>query len=888
VIGGLIAVLIAAGLTAFVYGEYLWFDQLGYEGVFLTILGIRLALFVAVAVLVGTSMYASYRVARPKLASIGAVPPRPVLALALGGVPVLAGWYFSSSWQPLIRFLNSTSFGVSDPVFGHDVAFYAFLLPVLRLSLTVLQVAIAVALVLAVGLYARPFFDETRSPEDEYASLVSALAFIRRNAYSHVVVLAGALFTLQGLSFALNRYELLFSSRGLVFGVGATDAAITLPFLTAQAVVGVLGGVAVMASGRLGDARAAYIPIAALIGLVLLGGVAGAGHQALVVSPDEYNKEEQYLRHEIDFTNRAFALDRVDEQEFPVSETLTRDQIEANPGTIDNIRLWDPRPLLTTYNELQIFRTYYQFTDVDIDRYEVNGEERQVMVSARELEFDALPPESQTWVNRHLVYTHGFGLAMSPVSEITSDGLPEFYIKDIPPNSTVGIDVTQPRIYYGETTDDYAIVNSGTRELDYPSGGENVYTRYDGGGGVPLSSSTRKAIFALKFGDPQIFLSDSVTTDSRIQFDRDIGSRAPKIAPFLEYDRDPYIVTSNGKLYWIYDAYTTTANYPYSDRVSFKGSQANYVRNSVKVVVDAHTGETTYYAADPDDPVIRTWRSAFPDLFVDLDRMPEHLRSHLRYPEDAFRVQANQYLTYHMKDTQVFYNKEDAWRIPNEVARGVEISMEPYYVIMSFPETDAAEFVMIQPYIPEGRQNMIGWLAARSDPPNYGSMKSYLFSKQRLIFGPMQIESRIDQDARISQQITLWSESGSSVIRGNLLAIPIENTILYVEPLFLESREQGALPELKRTILVHGDRVTMQPSLPGALAVLVGAGGPEPPGPVPGGGLSPADLERAQRLYEEARSALRSGDLGTYADRIEELGGLLSATEAGNATAAPG
>jgi uncharacterized membrane protein (UPF0182 family) len=864
------------------YAELLWFLELGYEGVYLGILGYRIGLFLVAAALTALVLYASYRVARHNLADLGRAPHRGGTLATIGALSLLVGLLVSGAWETVLRFLHATPFGVTDPVFGRDVAFFVYTLPLLDLAVGVAMLVIALGLLFSLALYLLPFVVEDPGQEVGFAlDTDTAFAYLRSRVYGHLIVYVGTFLIVLGVSFALDRYGLVYSTRGAVFGLGATDQTIFLPLLGLLAITAVLGGVAVALSGRLGDVRAAYVPIAILVGFLLLGNVAGLAYQGLVVGPDELNKEASYLENEIEFTNRAYALDRIDEQEFPVSESLSREQVEANPGTIDNARLWDPRPLLTTYNELQIFRTYYQFTDVDIDRYEVDGQKREVMVSARELDFEALPEESKSWVNRHLVYTHGFGLAMSPVNAVTSEGLPELWVKDIPPNTTAGPEIDQPRIYYGEATTDYAIVNSGTRELDYPSGGQNVYTTYDGEGGVPLDSTIDKLVYSLQFGDPQIFLSDSVTSESRLQFDRDIGTRAPKIAPFLEYDQDPYVVAANGKLYWIYDAYTTTNQYPYSDRVQFKGEQANYVRNSVKVVVDAYSGETTYYVAEPDDPVIQTYRKAFPDLFADMDTMPEALKSHIRYPEDAFRVQAQQYLTYHMKDPQVFYNKEDAWQIPNEVTRGAEVPMDPYYITMTFPGAEEPEFVMIQPYIPEGRQNMIGWLAARSDPANYGEFKSFLFSKQRLVFGPMQIESRIDQDADISQQITLWSESGSRVIRGNLLAIPIDDTIMYIEPLFLESTEQGALPELKRVILAHGDTVTMQPTLEEALAVQLGAAEPEGPGPGPGAGLSQAQLERAQELWEEAQAALEEGDFGTYAARIEELGRLLEEADGG-------
>jgi uncharacterized membrane protein (UPF0182 family) len=879
------------------YGEFLWFAAQGYGDVFLVMFGYRVGLFLLTGAISFAVFYATFRVANTNLADIGAADPPWTYRAAVVAGAVVIGLLQAGAWDTVLRFLHATPFGVTDPVFGRDVAFYVYTLPVLNFLIDFLQLVVVAGFALALALYVRPFVTtgetgagpvvEAARQGGQQVSIdpAATFTFVREHAYGHVVAYIGAFLLLAGAEFFVDRYELLFSQRGVVFGMGATDQAVFLPLLGLLAITAALGGVVVLANIRWPDARAVYIPIALIIGFMLLGNLAGFAYQDFVVEPDEFNKEQQYIEQEIEFTNQAFALDRVDEQQFPVNDTLTRDQIEDNPGTVDNVRLWDPRPLLTTYNELQIFRTYYQFTDVDIDRYEVDGQKRQVMVSAREIEFEALPEESRTWVNRHLVYTHGFGVAMSPVSEVTADGLPKFYLKDIPPNATAGIEVTQPRIYYGEATTDFAILDTRTRELDYPQGGQNVYTTYDGGGGVQLSSTLRELVYTIKFQDPRIILSDSVTSESRLQFKRDIQTRAPTIAPFLEYDRDPYVVVSDGELYWIYDAYTTSDQFPYSDRVRFKGDRENYVRNSVKVVVDAYTGETTYYVAEPDDPLIRTYRKAFPGLFVDIEEMPADLRKHVRYPEDAFRVQAHQYLDYHMRDPNVFYNKEDAWRIPKEVSRGEEAPMDPYYIILKFPGEERPEFVMIQPYIPEGRENMIGWLGARSDPPNYGSLKAFLFSKQRLIFGPMQVESRIDQDADISQQITLWSESGSSVIRGNLLAIPIDDTVIYVEPLFLESREAGRLPELKRVILTQGDNVVMQPTLQEAVAVQVGAARPAQPGTA--AGLSPAQLDRARTLYEEAQAALREGDFETYGRKITQLGELLREADpaSGNTTA---
>lgn len=871
------------------YGDYLWFEGVGYESVFLTILGYRIGLFAGSAVLSFVVLYGSYLLALRNIRAVTPATPPWTYLVGIVVLVVLIGFRYAVAWDIVLRFMHATPFGVTDPVYGNDVAFYVYTLPFVNLVIGFVMLLAVTGLLVSLAVYARPFAVlERETPTGETSlefDIVRFFSNVREHAYPHVVSYIGVLFLALAAKFYIDRFELLFSTRGTVFGIGATDATIYQPLLVLLAVACVIGGVVILAGGWIKDDRAVYIPIAIVVGFLLLGQGAGGAYQSFVVEPDEFNKEEEFIANEIEFTNKGYALERISEREFEVSETITREEVEQNPGTIGNARLWDPRPLLTTYNELQIFRTYYTFTDVDVDRYEIEGEKKQVMISAREVDFSGLSPESQTWVNRHLVYTHGFGVVMSPVKDVTGEGLPKLYIQDIPPNSSVDVPVTEPRIYYGEETVDYAIVNSKTRELDYPSGEENVYTNYDEDGGVVLDSVIKELVYSIKFGAPQIILSDSVTRESRLQFNRDIHSRTRAIAPFLEYDRDPYVVVADGKVYWIYDAYTTTDGYPYSKRIRFKGKRTNYVRNSVKVVIDAHTGETTYYVAEPDDPVIQTYRKAFPDLFEDMAAMPPSLHDHVRYPEDAFSVQAGLYLNYHMREPQVFYNKEDAWRIPDEVARGEQIPMEPYYIIMSFPGSDESEFVMIQPYIPRGRENMIGWLAARSDRPNYGDLQAFLFSKQRLIFGPMQIESRIDQDAEISQQITLWSQSGSAVIRGNLLAIPIADTVIYIEPLFLESKEQGALPELKRVILAQGDRVTMQPTLDEALAVRFGAARAEEPRP-PGGGVSQAELERARELYGEAQAALEQGDFVTYAEKITELGQYLEELrDRGNQTA---
>ncbi|MFH0966125.1 MAG: UPF0182 family protein, partial [Methanobacteriota archaeon] len=569
-----------------------------------------------------------------------------------------------------------------------------------------------------------------------------------------------------------------------------------------------------------------------------------------------------------------------DAREFPVSYNLTSADIQKNSATIANIRLWDWRPMTTTLEQLQLFRTYYVFHDVDVDRYRLNGTYKQVLISAREMNTNNLPSQAQTWVNQHLVYTHGYGAVMSPVDKVTANGLPEFYVKDIPPTSPY-LTLDQPRIYYGEGNNPYIITNSETDEFDYPSGNENIYTVYDKTGGVLLSGLS-KLVYAINFGSVELLVSGSLTPESRLHLHRNILDRVKTIAPFLTYDSDPYVVIANGRLNWIIDAYTTSDRYPYSESTlppDQSGRPVNYIRNSVKVVVDAYTGDIGYYVVDQSDPMINTYEKIFPGLFRQVDQMPGELRGHLRYPHGFFQVQAEMYATYHMKDPRVFYNREDAWVIPDEVYRGSRQRIEPYYVIMKLPGEKKEEFILMMPFTPRDKQNLIGWMAARCDPDDYGKLIVYQFSKQELTYGPMQIEARIDQNPEISQSITLWSQAGSSVVRGNTLIIPIENSLLYVEPLYLEATEKGTLPQLQRVIVSYSDRLTMQPTLAGAMNVIFGGEQPvvsDKGETVPAAPDNTGILGQVAGLYTRAQEALSLGKLGDYQQYVDQIGGLVS------------
>jgi uncharacterized membrane protein (UPF0182 family) len=877
---GLVALYVATNFPS-LYADYLWFVSVGYDSVFLKVILYRSVTFVVFALVAFAALYSGYRVTVRNIRKQKPYNPSAWFAVGIVLASIGIGASYSGAWETFLVYLNAEPFGTADPYFGRSVGFYVFTLPAYRVVLGYLTFLTLASLAVALGLYAYEFgleeyeqafgVDELDTTQIEF----DPSAFFDRvssYAYGHLTATFGVLLVLLSFNFYLSRFDLMYSESGAVFGVGATESAVSSPALAVLSLVALLGGIACIANLRLRENRIVYAAVGAVVAVALLGTVGAAVHQGYIVEPDEFNQEEEFLTNEIEFTRSAFALDRIAEREFDVSENLTREQVDNNPGTMDNLRLWDERPLMKTYNEQNNLRTYYQFDDIKTDRYTFDGELRQVYISTREIEFDALPEGSQSWVNRHLVYTHGMGFVMSPVSEVTEEGFPDYYVDQIPPEANVDLDIDQPRIYYGETTESYNIVRSGTRELDFPRRGENAYYDYTGDGGVPLSSTFRQIAYAFRFGDHQIYFSNSVTDDSVIQMNRDLDTRVKAVAPFLEYDDDPYPVVVEGEVKWIYDAYTTTDRYPYSARYSFNGDQINYLRNSVKVVVDAYTGETTFYVTESDDPIVNAYRNVFPSLFEDFEDMPESVRDHVRYPQDAFLTQSRVNLVYHMQNEQAFYNREDEWRIPNENVGGETVPMQPYYIVMKLPNEDEPEFMQILPFIPEARENMIGWMAARSDPPNYGEIESFLLSQQDLVFGPQQVESRIDQNTEISRSITLWSQAGSSVDRGNLLAVPIDDTILYVEPLFLEADSEGALPQLQRVIVAHNDRVTMQRTLDASLRALFGESIVTVPGaPAP----TQPSTERVQRLrdiYDDAQSALREGNFTEYAERIDELG----------------
>ncbi|MDR7421884.1 MAG: UPF0182 family protein [Armatimonadota bacterium] len=873
--------LVAAPVASTWYTEWLWFLEVGYTRVFWVPLLSRLAIGAVAATVLWLLLYLNLRLpatAVParvldmtrrrgvyRLAPRGG-PPARWLAAAAAVPALLGGAAASRHWVMLQQFVHATPFGQADPLFGRDVGFYVFRLPVYRyLADALFGWLVAIALAVAVGYtlaYGR-----------------GALAgwgggFGRARA--HLSLLAGAAVLARAAGFWLDGFELVYSTRGPVFGASFTDVHAVLPALRLLTGLFAACGLLLIANVRLRTVRPAIATLALAAAAWAAGLVAyPAAIQALRVRPNELTAETPYIARAIAATRAGFGVDRVREREFPATALDPR-AVVRQQATIDNVRLWDYRPMLRTLGQIQTLRPYYTFADVDVDRYTIAGRQRQVMLAARELSVARLPAAARTWVNEHLVYTHGYGLVMMPVNRLTAEGMPEFFIKDIPPAASVPLRLDRPEIYFGELTTNYVVVNTAVPELDYPRGDDNVYAHYRGRGGIRMSALARLAM-AYRFGDVRLALSRDIGPQSRLLFRRQIVARARQIAPFLRYDRDPYLVLADGRLVWILDAYTTTDRYPYATRYG----DVNYIRNSVKVVIDAYEGRLTFYLMVPEDPIARTFARVFPTLFRPVAEMPAAVAAHLRYPVDLFELQAQVYATFHMRDPQVFYNREDAWQIPSEVFGNETVRVEPYYVTMALAEGSAPEFVLILPFSPAGRDNMIAWMAARNDPPHYGELIAYRFPKARIVFGPMQIEARINQDPLISQQLTLWNQQGSQVIRGNLLVIPIEDGLLYVEPLFLQA-ERSQLPELKRVIVADGAAVVMAPTLEAALAGLLG--GPRPPGPAPPAAPPEGDLRaltaQALAIYRAAQERLRAGDLAGYSQEMARLGPVLERLDA--------
>ena len=837
-----------------------------------------------------------------------------VTLAALAVIAIIVGYSVSGSWMTFQRALHASSFGTRDPVFHHDLGFYIFSVPAWHYLQSFIFACVLVSLVVAALIHfvlgGIDFKGAGFTVEQGQARFRRPQLSVHMpaRAVAHLSALLGAAFVVTAVGQLFKAWDMLLGSSGVVFGAGYTDVHARLP------VTRILMGLALLLAAALFWnvwRRRQWWPLTVavwVVALLLLQFVFPAVMQGLFVSPNQLAKERPYIANNMAATRTAYDLASISQQSLANAETLTVKQLNDNQLTLRNIRLWDADTLVTSYRQLQELRPYYSFTDADVDRYVIGGVLRQTMLSARELNISGLPSAAQTWVNQHITYTHGYGVALSAVNQVTTDGSPDFLVKNIPPQSAPELTITQPRIYYGEIGTDYTLVNTNQKEFDFPGGAGDEYTTYKGSGGVPISGFLNRLAFCWRYRTIKFFTSSAITSQSKIIIRNNIKTRLSTVAPFLSFDKDPYMVISGGKLYWIVDCYTTTDLYPYSQ----PQGGLNYIRNSVKAVVDAYNGTVTLYIFDDKDPLLRTYERIFPGMFTPASEMPADLRRHVRYPEGYFDVQAHVYETYHVTDPSVLYNKGDQWQVPDNVSLSGPGEMQAYYVIMRLPGEPKEEFLLMLPFVPNGRSNMVSWLGARSDAPNYGKAVSITFSKSSNIYGPSQVEAAINQDPKVSAQLTLWNQSGSTAIMGNLLVVPIEKALLYVQPLYLQA-EQTKLPQLKEVIVFYqspeggsggaSQAVAMEPTLSQALTDVFGSAPPVGPTPSPSPSPSPSGptptpsptgtsapgqisaqartlIQQANTEFEAAQAALRAGDFAEYGRQVNALKATLSKLQA--------
>ncbi|MEK7633549.1 MAG: UPF0182 family protein [Patescibacteria group bacterium] len=807
-----------------------------------------------------------------------------VLSLILGSITAV-------NWQEILKFFSSTPFGEFDPIFKKDIAFYIFSLPVFNTGLGILRLLIIISFISSGAIYILKGSFNFTSLLDKFklpGLKLSQKGQTEPKAQLHLGILLFLFLITTAFGTYLSLFKLLSTQSGPIFGAAYTDIAIMVPILKISIGVTVLIAILTLFWGISGK----FTPLIVAIFLYTVVGIVSALvpslFQKLVVAPNELVKETPFIKNNIAATRKAYGLDKIEEREITADKPLTSSDIAANSLTVKNIRLWDREQLLSTFSQIQEIRTYYEFISVDNDRYMINDEIRQIMLSPRELASESLPNKS--WINEKLSFTHGYGVAAGPVNLVTAEGLPVLFIKDLPPKSEFKqLNINRPEIYYGEKTNDYVIANTKSKEFDYPKGDENVYTTYQGKGGVKIDSFLKRLFFAFKFNSLNLFLSNDVTTNSRILYHRNIKERVEKIVPFLTLDRDPYAVVANKKIYWIYDAYTKTVNYPYSQPQTLNGESINYIRNSVKIVIDAYDGSINFYQVDIKDPIIQTYAKIFPNLFQPMSKIPKSLLSHLRYPEDIFSIQTSVYMIYHMDQPQIFYNKEDQWEIPTiseeqkQDATSEVQQMAPRHMIMKLPDEKKEEYILMLPFTPRNKDNLSAWMVARNDGNNYGKLIVYRFPKQKLIYGPKQVIGRINQDAEVSRQISLWDQRGSQVIQGPLLVIPIEESLIYVRPLYLKA-ETGKIPELKRVIVAYENKIAMEETLEAALSRIFGmAEKTDQPfdsfdetQDKSAQGKPTKDLfKQAQELYDEAIRSQKEGNWALYGETIKKLGEIL-------------
>jgi uncharacterized membrane protein (UPF0182 family) len=906
--GLLAAILFGGGTALSYYVESLWFDSLGFSSVFWKTINVQALIFAAFFAATFAVLYGAFLLLRPaKLAELTSpilingqplrLPVEPVLRLIGGGIAIviaaitglgmLAEWPTFALWW-YGRHLPTATVG-NDPIFGRPIGFYLFSLPAWQLLIGWMT---TIAIVLWI---ASIFFAAIRGG----ARVMSRAAIDRSIPLRGVSITSAAVLLAVAAQIYLGRFERLLSDHTIFAGVTYTDANVAIPGMLL--VIGALIlGAAILAVNAVSAPKLGWIAASIVPAIIVYIGVSVVGWyvNGFVVKPNELVRESPYIAHNIEMTRQAFALHRIEQVPFPAETGLEAVDAANNQETIQNIRLWDWRALQDTLRQIQEIRTYYDFPDIDIDRYEVGGVVRQMMLAVRELNIERLPESSRNWINEKLVYTHGYGVTMNPVNGFTPEGLPELVLGNMPVQSTVPtLQVTRPEVYFGELTNNDVYVRTRQKEFNYPQGETNNETSYEGSGGIPLGGILKRLVIALDRGDiTKMPFSDDISSESRLMMRRNIRDRVEALAPFLTFDPDPYIVvTAEGKLVWLMDGFTTSETYPYARHFRLENQRINYVRNSIKATIDAYDGTVTFYVFDSEDPIINAYRAIFPALFRDATQMSADLRRHVRYPELMLDLQAAVYGLYHMSAPDVFYNREDLWTIASEVGLSerrdqATQTMEPNFVLMKLPGERATEFIEILPFTPANRNNLIGWIAGRSDDPNYGKAIVYNFPKTRLVDGPLQIEARIDQNAQLSGQLSLWNQQGSHVRRGSLIVIPVGRALLYAEPIYLQA-ERSPMPELRIVVLALQDKLAYGPNFESALASLFGnqpsslsptvAQPPQPaaaargttaPGPTPSASTDTETLiAEAARDLADYQRLTAEGKLGEAGQRLEAL-----------------
>ncbi len=883
--------------------NYLWFNEIGYLKTFFTKISAELSigillflgLFLLFFFFMKRLMKKNY--SQDKIIEVVGSKKRANLWVGLGSIVI--SFFFTTSvtsklWLEILQFTNSKSFGVTDPIFGHELEFYVFKLPLINsivsIIITILFLMIVLVIVFnlinGIGKKIKDIPGQFSDQQFGQGQTIHMPNFIDKKTIIRIInqvsILGFILFIMFGIKIFLGTFDLLYSSRGRVFGAGYTDIAITLNVYRIMAVLCIISAFTFFFGSRKRNLKISLALPVVVIVISIVGTFAAGAVEKFIVEPDQLSKEEKYMQNNIKHTQLAYGLDNVKEVDFQVEDNLTKKDIENNKEVIENIRINDKAPLNQVYNKLQGIRPYYTFNDVDIDRYVIDGQYKQVYLSARELDQSLLNEQAKTWINQYLKYTHGYGVALSQVNKVTSQGQPELLLKDIPPTTNTDLNITRPEIYFGEKTNDYIIVNTDEKEFDYPSGSDNVEAIYEGDAGIPLNFMN-KLLFSIREGSYKMLISNNINSDSRIIINRNILDRVKKIAPFISYDNDPYIVINqeDGKLYWIIEGFTMSSRYPYSQPIA--ETNINYIRNSVKIVVDAYNGDTDFYIVDETDPIIMTYNDIFKDLFKSIDEMPDGIKSHIRYSQEMFNIQAEMYRTYHMENSTVFFGREDTWDISKEKYLDKEQKVEPNYYMFKLPEEDDIEFLLTIPYTPQGKDNMSAMLVARNDGDKYGELLLYKFPKNKTIKGTALIESKIDQDTEISSQLTLWSQKGSNVLRGNTLIIPIEDSLLYVEPIYLQSDTQSNFPEMKMVIVVYGDKIVMEPTLEKALDEVLGeiyTPKDQNNQGIDNSGVDNKSVEelikQANDIFVDANNALKNGSWAEYGEKLNNLEKILN------------